>query len=61
MSNQKEWRCKSCHTALGEVIDGSLVLRVRAESIDRTGVARVPCPTCERVKTWFPDRRSVTA
>jgi hypothetical protein len=51
------WRCKTCGTQLGDVDGGgtlTLTPAVRAESIDRRGVARVPCPECGRVKVWWP-------
>jgi hypothetical protein len=28
---------------------------VAVESVDGRGVARVPCPRCERVRVWLPD------
>jgi hypothetical protein len=58
-----EWTCRSedCRFPLGEVREGTLVLYVKAESVDRSGLTRVPCPKCGRVKVWFPTKERATS
>ncbi len=34
--------------------DGVLRPVVAVESVDGRGVARIPCPTCGRVRAWVP-------
>jgi hypothetical protein len=48
-----DWTCRSCRTVLGQVRDGTLRPQVPVESVDGCGVARLPCPTCGRVRAWI--------
>jgi hypothetical protein len=49
VSECRDWLCRSCRLPLGEVNEnGTLALFAPAESVDQRGVARVPCPRCER-------------
>ena len=54
MSHTTDWRCRSCRAVLGEVSGGTLRPLVPVESVDGRGVARLPCPTCGRVRSWEP-------
>jgi hypothetical protein len=54
MSERQPWRCRACGRVLGEVVDGILAPHVAVRSVDRRGVAEVLCPSCGRVKLWFP-------
>ena len=54
MSHITDWACRSCRAVIGRVRDGVLRPIVPVESVDGWGVARVPCLTCGRVRTWAP-------
>jgi hypothetical protein len=54
MSRITDWTCRACRTVLGQVRDGVLYPLVPVESVDGRGVARLPCPTCGRVRVWQP-------
>ncbi len=54
MSHATDWTCRSCRYVLGQVRDGVLRPLVAIESVDGRGVARMPCPTCGRVRAWVP-------
>jgi hypothetical protein len=54
MSHAAEWRCRSCRTILGQVLEGVLRPSVPVESVNGQGIARVPCPQCGRVRAWVP-------
>ena len=54
MSHPTAWTCRSCRVVLGQVRAGVLRPSGRVASVDGRGVARVPCPSCGRVRVWFP-------
>jgi hypothetical protein len=54
MSRITDWTCRSCRAVLGLVRDGVLRPCVPVESVDGSGMARVPCPGCGRVRVWEP-------
>jgi len=54
MTHVTNWACRSCRSVLGHVRDGLLRPAVPVESVDGQGVARIPCPTCGRVRAWEP-------
>ena len=54
MSHVISWTCRSCRAVLGHVRDGVLRPVAAVESVDGWGVARIPCPTCRRVRAWLP-------
>lgn len=56
MSHTTHWLCRSCRAVLGEIDNGVLHPLVPVVSVDRQGVARVPCPGCGRVRAWAPSR-----
>ena len=47
-------RCRSCRTALGRVENGVLAPSVPGVTVDRRGMARVPCPQCGAARVWKP-------
>jgi hypothetical protein len=55
MNGRCDWLCKNCRFHLGEVCDGVLQPLVIPDSIDARGLARLSCPRCATVKTWFPE------
>jgi len=56
MTHITNWTCRSCRHVLGHVRDGLLRPAVPVESVDEQGVARIPCPSCRRVRAWVPTR-----
>jgi len=54
VSHTTDWTCRSCRAVLGQVHNAVLHPIVTVRSIDRQGLARVPCPRCGRVRDWVP-------
>lgn len=56
----KTWYCynKNCKTALGQIVNGELVLRVDNENISwittEGAILNVQCASCGRVNKWVP-------